>query len=173
MVTDADAEWLLPYLISDNDSRLVLSAICNPAGAEDGGSGGGDAVIELLESGEDTGGEVGGTGDELKVGMEGLFFSDPEADVSELVKLRITPSRPGAPPLLKEPGFVGLDGNVGWGEGAIGKSIVGIGGFQKFQSLNSGAWRIPGKISFTKSFNARYLSETLKGWGWLDSSRYC
>lgn len=104
---------------------------------------------------------MAGTGDELKVGMDGLFFSDPEAeDVSELVKLRITPSRPGVPPLLKEPGLVGLDGNVGCGEGAIGKSIVGIGGFQKFQSLNSGAWRIPGKISFTKSFKAKYLSET-------------
>lgn len=65
-------------------------------------------------SGEDTGGEVAGTGDELKVGMEGLFFSDPEAeDVSELVKLRITPSLPGVPPLLKEPGLLGLDGNVG------------------------------------------------------------
>jgi hypothetical protein len=95
-------------------------------------------------------------GDELKVGIEGLFFSGPE-DVSELVKLRITPSRPGTPALLKEPGMTGLDGNVGCGEGAMGKSITGIEGFQKFQSLNSGARRIPGKISFTKSFSARYL----------------
>lgn len=108
---------------------------------------------------------MAGTGDELNVGMEGLFFRDPEAeDVNELVKLRITPSRPGAPPLLKEPGLVRLDGNVGCDEGAIGRSIVGIAGFQKFQSLNSGAWRIPGKISFTKSFKARYLSEIHKRW---------
>lgn len=99
---------------------------------------------------------MAGTGDELKVGMEGLFFSGPE-DVNELVKLRITPSRPGTPALLKEPGLTGLDGNVGCGEGAIGKSNVGIEGFQKFQSLYSGARRIPGKISFTKSFSARYL----------------
>lgn len=45
-VADAEAEWLPPYFISDNDNRRVLSAICNPAGAEDGGSGGEDAIIE-------------------------------------------------------------------------------------------------------------------------------
>lgn len=45
-VADEEAEWLPPYFISDNDNRRVLSAICNPAGAEDGGSGGEDAVTE-------------------------------------------------------------------------------------------------------------------------------